>query len=75
MRADVHCRPEPRAVPEFPPQRVSIFVASNPPLLQLKRALEWPAIQAVRVRHWRAAGKNVDGGPGLPWPVSWYVPL
>jgi hypothetical protein len=75
MSAEAHCTPEPRAVPEFPPQLVSIFVANNPPLLQLKRALDWPAIQAVRVRHWRAAGKNVAGRPGLPWPVSLYVPL
>jgi len=26
-------------------------------------------------RHWREHGKNVDGGPGLPWDVSFYVPL
>ncbi len=25
--------------------------------------------------HWRAAGKNVDGGPGRPWPVHLYAPL
>jgi hypothetical protein len=25
--------------------------------------------------HWREHGKNVDGGPGLPWDVSLYVPL
>lgn len=27
------------------------------------------------VKHWRKAGRNVDGGPGLPWPVDLYVPL
>jgi hypothetical protein len=27
------------------------------------------------VTHWREAGKNVTGGPGQPWPVSFYVPL
>jgi hypothetical protein len=27
------------------------------------------------ITHWRAAGKNVDGRPGRPWPVSLYVPL
>jgi hypothetical protein len=27
------------------------------------------------VLYWRKAGKNVDGGPGLPWPVALYVPL
>lgn len=26
-------------------------------------------------RHWREHGKNVNGGPGLPWDVSLYVPL
>jgi hypothetical protein len=75
MSTAAHCTPEPRAVPEFPPQLVSIFVAYNHPLLQLKRALDWPALQAVMVRHWRVAGKNVEGRPGLPWPVSLYVPL
>lgn len=75
MSAEAHCTPDPRAVPEFPSYRVSIFVVYNHPLLQLKRALDWPALQAVMVRHWRAAGKNGEGRPGLPWPVSLYVPL
>jgi hypothetical protein len=26
-------------------------------------------------RHWRRAGKNTNGGPGLPWDVALYVPL
>lgn len=75
VSTDAHCTPDPRAVPEFPSSLVSIFVADTHPLLQLKRALDWPALQAVMVRHWRTAGKNVDGRPGLPWPVSLYVPL
>src|SRR5262245_25235937 len=75
MSTIAHGTPDPRAVPEFPSALVSIFVAYNHPLLQLKRALDWQAIQAVMVHHWRAAGKNVDGRPGLPWPVSLYVPL
>ena len=54
---------------------VSIRVANDHPLLQLKRALNWEAIKAVIVKHWRKAGRNVDGGPGLPWPVDLYVPL
>jgi hypothetical protein len=54
---------------------VSIFVGDDPPLLRLKQALDWAALTEVRVNHWRAAGKNVDGGPGLPWPVALYVPL
>jgi hypothetical protein len=49
---------------------VSIFVPDDQPLLRLKRALNWEVITAVMVTHWRAAGKNVDGGPGLPWPVA-----
>ena len=54
---------------------VSIFVPDDHPLLCLKRALDWEAITAVMVKHWRAAGKNVDGGCGLRWPVALYVPL
>jgi hypothetical protein len=41
----------------------------------LKRALPWEAITETMTRHWRQNGKNVDGGPGLPWDVSLYVPL
>ena len=47
MSTDAHCTPEPRAVPAFPPHLVSLFVADTHPLLQLKRALDWPALQAV----------------------------
>jgi hypothetical protein len=54
---------------------VSVRVATDHRLLQLKRALNWEAIKAVMVKHWRKAGRNVDGGPGLPWPVDLYVPL
>jgi hypothetical protein len=54
---------------------VSLFVPDDPPVLGLKRALDWEAITAVMVTHWRAAGKNVDGGPGLPWPGALYMPL
>jgi hypothetical protein len=32
--------------------------------------LNWEAITEVMVKHWRQAGRNVDGGPGLPWSVS-----
>jgi hypothetical protein len=32
--------------------------------------LPWAAITAVMTHHWRQNGKNVDGGPGLPWEVS-----
>ncbi|MBI3302017.1 MAG: hypothetical protein HYZ72_08070, partial [Deltaproteobacteria bacterium] len=54
---------------------VSIFVGDDYPLMRLKRTLDWEAIKAVMVKHWRQAGRNVDGGRGLPWPVSLYVPL
>jgi hypothetical protein len=54
---------------------VSIYVDSNHPLLQLKRALPWEALGEVMTRHWRRAGKNTDGRPGLPWDVALYVPL
>ena len=54
---------------------VSIYVNSKHPLLQLKRALPWKAIQEVMVRRWRAAGKNVDGRPGQSWDFSLYVPI
>jgi hypothetical protein len=54
---------------------VSIAVPLNHPLLQLKRALPWEALTTVMMRHWRRAGKNTDGRPGLPWDVALYVPL
>jgi hypothetical protein len=54
---------------------VSISVDTNHRLLQLKRALPWEALFEIMRRHWRRAGKNTDGRPGLPWDVSLYVPL
>jgi hypothetical protein len=54
---------------------VQIAVSPTHPLLLLKRALPWEAITEVMTRHWRQHGKNVDGGRGLPWDVSLYVPL
>ena len=56
-------------------ETVSIYVDHNHPLLQLKRALPWEALGEVMTRHWRQAGKNTDGRPGLPWDVALYVPL
>jgi len=52
-----------------------IYVPHNHPLLQLKRALPWDALSEVMERHWRRAGKNPDGRPGLPWDIVLYVPL
>jgi hypothetical protein len=75
MKAGSHCMPE--ACPEASSavQLVQIEVSLSHPLLLLKRALPWEAIIEVMTRHWRDHGKNVDGGPGLPWNVSLYVPL
>jgi len=56
-------------------QLVQIEVSPTHPLLLLKRALPWEAITEAMTRHWREHGKNVDGGPGLPWDVALYVPL
>ena len=56
-------------------ETVSIYVSHNHPLLQLKRALPWEALCEVMTRHWRRAGKNTDGRPGLAWDVMLYVPL
>ena len=56
-------------------ETVSIYVDYRHPLLQLKRALPWAALFEVMTRRWAAAGKNIDGRPGLPWDVALYVPL
>ena len=55
-------------------ETVSIYVPHNHPLLQLKRALPWEALFEVMTRHWRRAGKNTDGRPGLAWDVTLYTP-
>jgi hypothetical protein len=73
MRADSHCMPEVCPEASSSTQRVQIEVLRTHPLLVLKRSLPWEAISEAMTRHWRAHGKNVDGGPGLPWDVSCYV--
>ena len=75
MRDDSHSTTPSSALPELSGQLVSIFVNFDHPLLQLHRALDWQAIDDLMLRHWRKNGKNVDSGPGQPWPVSLYVPL
>jgi hypothetical protein len=75
MKAGSHCMPEARPEASSAVQLVQIEVPPTHPLLLLKRALPWEAITEVMTRHWREHGKNVDGGPGLPWDVSLYVPL
>ena len=75
MKARAHSMPA--ACPETSPsvQLVQGEVSLTHPLLLLKQALPWEAITEAMTRHWRQHGKNVDGGPGLPWDVSLYVPL
>jgi hypothetical protein len=75
MKARAHSMPA--ACPEPSPRvhLVQVEVSCTHPLLLLKQALPWEAITEAMTRHWRQHGKNVDGGPGLPWDVSLYVPL
>ena len=75
MKAGCHCMPEACPEASSTARLVQIEVSPTHPLLVLKRALPWEAITEAMTRHWRAHGKNVDGGPGLPWDVSLYVPL
>ena len=75
MRAKTDSTLEIVDAPAQPGEFVSIFVPDDHPLLQLKAALDWKAIQEVMVKRWREAGKNVDGGRGQQWPVGLYVPL
>ena len=75
MKAGSHCMPEACPEASSAAQLVQIEVSPTHPLLLLKRALPWEAITESMTRHWREHGKNVDGGPGLPWDVSFYVPL
>ena len=75
MKEPGHCTPGvcPEATENG--ETVSIYVDHNHPLLQLKRALPWDALFESMRRHWRQAGKNTDGRPGLSWDMSLYVPL
>jgi hypothetical protein len=75
MKAGSHSMPEDCAEASTTIQLVQIEVSPTHPLLLLKRALPWEAITEVMTRHWRQHGKNVDGGPGLPWDGALYVPL
>src|SRR5918999_484077 len=75
MKAGSHCMPETCPAASLTAQLVPVEVSPTHPLLLLKRALPWEAITEVMTRHWREHGKNVDGGRGLPWDISLYVPL
>jgi hypothetical protein len=75
VKAGSHSMPEVCSEARATIQLVQIEVSPTHPLLLLKRVLPWEAITEVMTRYWRQNGKNVDGGPGLPWEVSLYVPL
>jgi hypothetical protein len=75
MKARSHSMPEACPATSLSVQIVQVEVSLTHPLLLLKQALPWEAITEAMTRHWRQHGKNVDGGPGLPWDVALYVPL
>ena len=75
MKDGFHSTPETCPEASLAVQLVQVEVLPTHPLLLLKQALPWEAITEAMTRHWRQNGKNVDGGPGLPWDVSLYVPL
>ena len=70
MNEQGHCTPGDCPGATENGETVSIYVDHNHPLLQLKRALPWTALFEVMSKRWAAAGKNVDGRPGLSWDVS-----
>ena len=75
MKACTYSMPEACSETSSRVETVQVEVSAMHPLLLLKQALPWEAITETMTRHWREYGKNVDGGPGLPWDVSLYVPL
>ncbi len=62
MRERRGCTPDSGGAPALKGEWVSIFVPDDHPVLRLKGALDWEAITAVMVKHWREAKKNVDEG-------------
>jgi hypothetical protein len=75
MKEQRHSTPVASSVATENGETVSIYVAYQHPLLRLKHVLPWEALFEVMTRRWAAAGKNVDGRPGLAWDVALYVPL
>jgi hypothetical protein len=75
MKEQRHSMPVASAVATENGETVSIYVHDQHPLLRLKHVLPWEALCEVMTRRWAAAGKNVDGRPGLSWDVALYVPL
>jgi hypothetical protein len=70
MRDRSECTPAGGGAPAVNGAGGSIFVGDAHPWLRLKQALDWAALTEVMVLQWRRAGKTVEGGPGLPWPVQ-----
>ena len=52
---------------------VTLEVPTNHRLLVLKKELCWLQIEETLAPHWRAAGKNVDGGRGRPFDLPFYT--
>jgi len=75
MREQAESTAVPASLPAVTTEQVVMNVPLDHPLLKLKRALPWEAIEQVMVAAWRQAGKNLDGAVGRPWPVALYVPM
>src|SRR6266540_6854169 len=73
MKEQSDIMPKESSLPAEQEQLVSIYVKKSHPMLKLKEALPWEEIKAVMVKHWRAAGKNVDGGRGQKLDVELFV--
>jgi hypothetical protein len=48
-------------------------VPVNHPLLVLKSRLPWEELEVCLAEHWQKAGKNVTGGRGRPFDLSFYT--
>jgi hypothetical protein len=66
---------QPSLLQTAPKVAVAMLVSSDHPLLVLKRKLDWAAIREVLIVRLRAAGCNVDYGPGRPLDLDVYAPL
>lgn len=52
---------------------VTLEVEEAHPLLVVKKTLDWETIETGLAKHWRAAGKNVDGGPGRKFDLKYWA--
>jgi len=53
--------------------QVTMYVDPNHPLLKLKAILPWDTLTEIMKKHWKKAGKNMDGGRGRRWESDLYV--